>query len=173
MAGLRRAAAGSLGAAVFLSASLAAIAEIDAQQTSEAGVLSSTWTPFRGIWSLLAGDRAFGGSWDFWPIALGLLVLVAVAVALGIAGIAVIWFLLGPAPQPPAAIAIGIAWGLAVQIVVVNIVVATVLGHLPAYDSLPHWGWWLGLGTWGAALGLIVSAPSSRSRVAGARKGLA
>jgi hypothetical protein len=146
----------ALGAALFLTASLVAIAEIAAEPTAEAGVRSSTWTPLRGIWSLVAGDGAFGGTLD--PGALGgLAILLIVAVALGLAGLGLIAFLLGSRPHPLAAMAVGVAWGLIVQILLIDLLVATALGHLPAYDALPHWAWWLGLGTWGAALGLLAA----------------
>lgn len=164
--GVRRATAASLASALFLAASLAAIAEIAAHPTSEPGILSSTWTPFRGVWSLIAGDAVFGGDWDFWPIALGLLVLVAVAVVLGLAGIGLITYLLGPAPQPVAAMVVGAAWGLLVQIVVVALLVGGLLGG-PTYDALPRWAWWLGTGTWGVALGLLWAAPVAAGRRAG------
>jgi len=157
--GLRRA----LGAALFLAASLVAIAEIAAEPTAEAGVRSSTWTPLRGVWSLVAGDAAFGGTLDLGPVLGGLALLLIVAVALGLAGLGLIAFLLGSRPQPVAAMTVGIAWGLIVQILFIDLLVATALGHLPAYDSLPHWAWWLGLGTWGAALGLLASSGAARA----------
>jgi hypothetical protein len=166
--GLRRAAAASLGAALFLAVSLVAIAEIAAEPTAEPGVRSSTWTPLRGLWSLVAGSDAFGGSLDAVAVAAGLALLLLAATALGLAGIAAIGFLLGPEPHPPAALAAGVAWGIVVQIVVVRVGIDTVLGHLPAYDALPHWAWWLGLGTWGAVLGLLAAAPAA-GRPAGSR----
>lgn len=156
--------AASLAAAVFLAASLAAIAEIDAGPTAEAGVLSSTWTSFRGVWSLIGGAGAFGGSWDFGPIVGGLAVMLLAAVALGLAGIAVIVFLLGPAPQPVAAMLVGAAWGLVVQIAVVGLLLGGLLGDEPAYDSVPRWAWWLATGTWGIALGLFFAAPAAAGR---------
>ena len=164
--GVRRATAASLASALFLAASLAAIAEIAAHPTSEPGILSSTWTPFRGVWSLIGGAGAFGGDWDFGPIAGGLGTMLVIATALGLVGIAVIAYLLGPAPQPVAAMVVGAAWGLLVQIVVVALLVGGLLGG-PAYDALPRWAWWLGTGTWGVALGLLWAAPVAAGRRAG------
>ena len=148
----------AFGAALFLVFSLVAIAEIAAEPTAEGGVRSSTWTPLRGIWSLVAGDGAFGGTLDLGAVVGGLALLLIVAVALGLAGLGLIAFLLGSRPHPVAAMAVGVAWGLVVQILLIDLLVATALGHLPAYDALPHWAWWLGLGTWGAALGLLAAA---------------
>jgi hypothetical protein len=163
-----RAAAVSVAAALFFAASIAAIAEIAADPTAEAGVRTSTWTPFRGVWSLIGGTGAFGGDWDFGPIAGGLVTMLFVATALGLVGIAAIAFLLGPAPQPAAAMLVGAAWGLLVQIVVVSLLLGGLLGEMPAYDAAPAWAWWLSTGTWGIALGLLYAAPAGAHRRAGA-----
>jgi len=163
-----RAAAAAVAAALFFAASIAAIAEIAADPTAEAGVRSSTWTPFRGVWSLIGGVDAFGGDWDFGTIAGGLVTMLVVATALGLVGIAAIAYLLGPAPQPMAAMLVGAAWGLLVQIVVVSLLLGGLLGGMPAYDAVPPWAWWLSTGTWGIALGLLYSAPVGAGRRAGA-----
>lgn len=157
----RRAVASSVAAALFLVASLLAISEIAASPTAEAGVLTSTWTPLRGVFSLVGGADTFGGSWDLGPMVGGLAIIIAVATALGLAGIALIVFLLGREPPPLAAILVGTAWGMAVQIALVGLLVGGLLGDLPAYDSVPAWGWWLSTLPWGAALGLIFAAAGS------------
>ncbi len=162
-----RAAGAATAAAAFLVASLAAISEIAAEPTSEAGVLSSTWTPLRGIGALVGGSSWFGGDWAFRPIAVGLVLAMVAAVGLGLAGIAVISFLLGPAPGVVAAMAVGAAWGLVMQIAVVGLLIGGLLGDLPAYEALPRWGWWLSTGTWGIALGLLCAVPVHVGRGSG------
>lgn len=162
-----RAVGAAAAGAAFLASSLAAIAEIAAEPTAEPGVLSSTWTPSRGIASLVGGSSWFGGDWDLVPIVLGLTLMLLGAFVFGLLGLALVGFLLGPDPWLLPAMMVGAAWGLVVQIVVVDLLIGGMLGATLAFDSLPHWAWWLGTGTWGVALGLIYSATATTAHRSG------
>lgn len=142
-------------AAALLWGTVVAIAEIAAEPTPVEGVLSSSWTPLRGTWSVIAGADSFGGSFQVAGVLLGSVVLVGAAVVAGVAGSALIVWLLGAAPPPVIAAGFGAFWGLLVQIVVVMLLVAGLLDGRLMYEAMPRWGWWLGLTTWGIALALL------------------
>ena len=140
-----------------LVATVCVIAEIASEPTWQDGVDSSTWTPLRGVAALVAGADVFGG--DFAPeaIAGGLVALGAYAVALGVPGCALIVWVQGERPGFAGAAVQGIAYGLLMQVVFVNLLANWIQAEPTVYGSLPGWGWWAAHAAYGAALGLATA----------------
>lgn len=161
-----RAAASELGrlalpvavvALVPLVAITALIAEIAAAPTAAPGVASSTWTPTSSV-----AAAAFGRSWMHGTLALGsvlggALLLAAASFVVAVPCLALLLYALGDAPHPTAAMLLGAALGLAAQIAVLNLLLNWLQPDNGVYRSLPSWGWWVALVTWGAALGLAAA----------------
>lgn len=134
------------------------IAEIASAPTWHDGVDSSTWTPLRGVAALVAGADAFGGDFDAQTIAGALVGLAAYAVALGVPGSALIVWVQGTQPGFAGAAVQGIAYGLSMQVLVVNLLVNWIQAEPTVYRSLPPWGWWAAHAAFGAMLGLATAA---------------
>jgi len=144
-------------AAVAAIVTLALIAEISAAATAVPGIGSSTWTPITATTALVFGADAFHGSFAVLSIGAGLILLLAAGALLGILGVAWIVVCAGPQPSALMAMTLGIAYGLAAEIAVVNVLVGWIDGDGILYDALPSWGWWAALAVYGATLGLLVS----------------
>ncbi|HEU4657695.1 MAG TPA: hypothetical protein VFR97_09230 [Capillimicrobium sp.] len=161
-AAIGQGAGGGLVAGGAAAATLALIAEISAASTAMPGIRSSTWTPLTAVAAVAFGPDAFHGSFRPLPIAGGLAILLAVAALLGIAGTAWIVVCAGPAPSAPLAVALGVAFGVAAEVAVVNAAVTAIDPDAILYDALPSWGWWVAIGVYGAALGLLSARRGSR-----------
>jgi hypothetical protein len=149
-AGLR---AGAWGGAA-LTGWLMFCAEVGAAPTTVPGVQSSTWTPVTAVAALVFGRDALHGSFRVLPILAGLVLLAVACLVLGVAEAFVIGWTLGPWPGPVGAALLGLGFGLAVQILVVDVVINALQDPDDLYKSLPPWGWWVGLATFGVVCGL-------------------
>ncbi|MGD9734615.1 MAG: hypothetical protein AB7V58_03245 [Solirubrobacterales bacterium] len=158
----------SLSAAASLVVTTALIAEIAATPTAGEGIASSFWTPATAVAALVFGSGAFHGSLQPLPVLAGWAIVALASLAVGLPGVALIVYSIGWNPPPPAAAIFGVAWGIACEIVVVNLLVNWLQSDDGVYRSLPSWGWWLGMGAWGATLGLVLAW---RGRAAAAREG--
>jgi hypothetical protein len=156
----------SLKAAGALLLTLMLIAEIAAVPTAKAGVSSSVWTPITSVTAAVFGGDALHGDFDLGSIAFGLLAIAAASVLAGGLGACLIVYSLGRRPHPLAGLLLGTAWGLAVEILVVNLFLNWLQAENGVYDSLPNWGWWVGMGAWGATLGLALSQEGRRRTAA-------
>lgn len=154
--------AACLTAASALVLVTALIAEIAATPTADPGVQSDFWTPATSITALFFGHDAYTGGFEPLSILFGWLVIAAVSVLAGCIGLALLVYCLGWRPHPFAAALFGAAWGLATEIVVVNLLCNWLQSENGIYESLPSWGWWVGMGIWGAALGLSLAAAGRR-----------
>lgn len=147
----------SLWAAAALLATTALIAEIAAVPTASPGVTSSTWTPITSVTALFFGTDAFHGNFDLPSILFGLAVILLTSIIAGSLATAFITYCLGEAPHPLAAALLGAACGLAAEILLINLLCNWLQPENGIYNSLPSWGWWVGLGAWGTTLGLRLS----------------
>jgi hypothetical protein len=147
----------ALLAAIALIATTGLIAEIAAVPTSDPGIHSDFWTPATAVTALFFGHGAFHGSFHPLSIGFGWLVLVAASVIAGLLATALIVYCLGWAPHPLAVALLGAACGLAVQILLINLLLNWLQAENGVYASLPSWGWWVGLGAWGTTLGLALA----------------
>lgn len=165
---IRAAVAPSLCAAAALILTTSLIAEISAEPTWGPGIQSSTWTPATAVTALFFGHSAFHG--DFAPpsILFGWLVIAVVSLIAGTLATAFIVYCLGRHPHPLAAALLGAAWGLAMEIVLINLLCNWLQEENGIYESMPSWGWWVGMGAWGVTLGLVLSRSGRRSRLEGA-----
>ncbi len=154
-------------AAAAMMGTLMAIAEIASEPTAVSGVDSSTWTPSTGIASFLFGPDAFTASFRPLPILFGLVAHLALSILFAALGLALVVWMLGYRPRPPAAAIVGLAYGLALEVLVLNLAVNGIQGDNTVYESLPPWGWWVAHAAYGTTLGLagslmLGSRPSAR-----------
>lgn len=164
--------AAALAAAATLIIVTALTAEVAAVPTAEPQTRSSTWTPFTAISALFFGGDAFHGDFAVLSIGFGLAMIVLGSLLLAPPGAALLVYALGWEPHPLAAALFGAAWGLAAEIAVFNLLLNWLQADNGIYRALPSWGWWLGMGAWGAALGLTIAALGPlRSRQVPARLG--
>jgi uncharacterized membrane protein len=127
------------------------------EPTAAPGIDSSFWTTVTSIPSVPFGMQWFHGSFEFWAVALGLIVHLLNSAILGVVGLTLVTSLLGRRPNAIAAIALGLAFGLVLEAVVVNLVVNQIQDVNTVYTSTPGWSWWLAHGLFGATLGLVGS----------------
>ncbi len=159
----KRAVGCSLAASTALILTLSAIAEIAAAPTAEPGIASSTWTPVTAAGAIFLGQGAFHGDFAPGPIVFGWLAIAVVSALVAVPGLALIVYCLGWAPHPLPAAILGAAWGLAVEVLLINLFLNWLQPDNALYDSLPNWAWWLALPTWGATLGLTFSRAGRRA----------
>jgi len=149
----------SLWAAAALLVTTGLIAEISATPTAVPGITSSTWTPVTSVTALFFGADSFHGNFDLPSILFGLAVIVLTSIIAGSLATAFITYCLGWHPHPLAAAILGAACGLAAEILLINLLCNWLQPDNGIYNSLPSWGWWVGMGAWGVTLGLAVAKP--------------
>jgi hypothetical protein len=147
----------SLGAAAALIVTTSLIAEIAAEPTWDPGIDSSTWTPATAVTALFFGHGAFHGSFEAASVLFGLATIVVVSVIVGSLGVAFLVYCLGWSPHPAAAALLGAAWGLAMEILLVNLLCNWLQAENGISTSLPAWAWFVAFGAWGATLGLVLA----------------
>lgn len=131
--------------------------EIANEATPVSGVDSSTWTAVTSIAAFILGTDAFSGSFAIGSIAFGLLIHFLVAVAVGVAGAAFLAVTWGARPPVLGAVLHGVAYGLLVEILVLNLIVNAIDDPNLVYHSTPPWSWWIAHAAYGGALGLVLS----------------
>ena len=156
-----------LWAAAALVVTTALIAEIAATPTASSGVSSSTWTPITSVTALFFGADTLHGSFDLPSILFGLGVILLTSIIAGSLAMAFIVYCLGWHPHPLAAAILGAACGLAAEILLINLLCNWLQSDNGIYNSLPSWGWWVGMGAWGTTVGLSLAIRGGRVRVAG------
>ena len=140
-------------------------AEIASEPTAISGIGSDTWTPLTAIASFVLGIDAFTGSFVIAPIALGLVLHLAVAAVAGVAGAAALVYVLGYRPGAFGAGLAGAAYGLFLEIVLLNLAVNATQSPDVVYAAAPAWTWWVAHGIYGMALGLLAARGLARRGV--------
>ncbi|MBW8060233.1 MAG: hypothetical protein FVQ78_07860 [Solirubrobacterales bacterium] len=133
------------------------VGAIAQEPTAVPGIDSSFWTAITSIPSVLFGTQWFHGSFEFWAVALGLMGHMMNSMALGIMGVAISIRLLGPRPNIASAMAVGMMFGLVLEVVVVNLIVNQIQDVNTLYTSTPEWSWWVAHGIFGATLGMVAA----------------
>jgi hypothetical protein len=140
------------------------VAAIAQNPTAVHGIHQTLWTPPEGIWSVVFGVRHFHGSFHFIPVFGGIVGHMGNSLILGIMGVALLTVILDRPPNPVAAAALGAAYGIAVEAILINWIINTQKTQT-LYSSTPHWSWWVGHAIFGATLGLLSSVLLRRNNV--------
>lgn len=148
---------GVLAAAAALALTVMLIAEISDTGTAVGGIASSTWTPITSISCFFLGLDAFSAGFAPLSIGFGLAVLLLVSALAGVLGVGLLTVVLGYRPQPLAAAILGLAYGLSLEVVGMNVIVNGLQAPNVVYESLPLWGWWAGHAAYGATLCLVAA----------------
>jgi hypothetical protein len=133
------------------------VGAIATEPTAVPGIDSSFWTAITSIPSVLFGEQWFHGSFELWAVVLGLMGHMMNSIVIGIAGVTLATAVLGPRPRVSSAVAFGIAFGLVLEVLNVNLIVNQIQDVNTLYTSTPEWSWWVAHAMFGATLGLIAS----------------
>jgi hypothetical protein len=145
------------GAGVAMAGWLMFCGEVADEPTGAPGVDSSTWTALTAIAAFLFGQDAFHGDFAALPVLAGLAIHLTTAAVLAVPGAALIVYALGERVRPLGAAAAGLAYGLTLQVVALNLVVNWLQSGAELHESIPRWGWWVGHAAYGVALGLLLA----------------
>ena len=117
----------------------------------------SLWTAITAIPSVPFGLDRFHGSFEFGAVLVGLIGHMINAMMLGALGVALLAIVLGRRPSIAKAVALGMMFGLLLEVVVVNLIVNRIQAVDTLYTSTPQWSWWVAHAMYGAALGLVAA----------------
>src|SRR3954453_3112192 len=143
-----------IAAGLLYAAWQVVVAAIAQRPTAVPGIHQTLWTPPQGIWSVVFGVHHFHGSFHFIPVFGGIAAHLGNSLILGILGVALLIAILGPRPNPAAAIVLGAVYGIAVDALLINGIVNTQKIQT-LYSAAPHWSWWVAHGIFGITLGLL------------------
>lgn len=153
--------AGLLAGAAMIAWELTA-SEIASEPTALDGIQSSTWTPVTAIASFVLGTDAYSGSFAIGSIALGLAIHLVLAVLLGVVGTAALVYVLGYRPGAFGAALCGAAYGLFLEIALLNLLVNLTQDPDIVYRAAPEWTWWVAHGIYGTTFGLLAARRLAR-----------
>lgn len=125
------------------------------EPTAVLGIESSFWTAVTSITSFFFGLDTFHESFEAGPVLFGIGAHMVNAMMLGVVGVALIAALLGPRPNPFAAVMQATALGLVVQVVLLNVIVNQIQDVNSVYTSTPEWSWWVSHVIYGMTLGAV------------------
>jgi hypothetical protein len=124
--------------------------------TAVPGIHTSFWTAVTSIPSVVFGQNWFHGSFEFWAVFLGLMGHMMNSMMLGVLGVGLMTALLGRRPNVLGAMAVGVMFGLVLEVAIVNGLVNGVLQSVHTlYTSTPKWSWWVAHGLFGGTLGVL------------------
>ena len=130
------------------------VAAIAQQPTAVPGIHQTLWTPPEGIWSVVFGVHHFHGDFHFIPVFGGIAGHMMNSLILGLVGVVLLTAILGRRPHSVAAVILGVAYGIAVQAMLINAIINTQKIQT-LYSSTPHWSWFVGHGIFGLTLGML------------------
>jgi hypothetical protein len=123
--------------------------------TAVPGVHTTFWTPVEGIWSVVFGVHRFHGDFHAVPVLGGIAGHMMNSMIIGMIGIALIVAVLGRRPNISAAVMLGVAFGIAVEAILVNLIINGAQKIETLYYSTPRWSWWVAHAIFGMMLGAI------------------
>ena len=144
----------AIAAGFIMAAWQMVVAAIAQGTTAVPGIHQTLWTPPEGIWSVVFGVHHFHGSFHFIPVFGGIVGHMGNSLIVGFVGVVALTAILGRRPNPVAAVALGAAYGIAVQAILISWIINTQKIQT-LYSSTPHWSWWVGHGIFGMTLGLL------------------
>src|SRR3954451_11888435 len=109
-----------IAAGLMYAAWQVVVAAIAQEPTAVPGIHQTLWTPPEGIWSVVFGVHHFHGSFHFLPVLGGIVAHLGNSLILGILGAALLTATLGRRPNPAAAVVLGVAYGIAVDAILIN-----------------------------------------------------
>jgi len=132
--------------------------------TAVPGIHTTFWTPVEGIWSVIFGVHRFHGDFHFVPVVGGVMGHMMNSMILGIMGTALIVTLLGRRPNIAAAIMLAVAYGIAIEAILVNWIINGSQKIETLYYSTPRWSWWVAHAIFGMTLGTVGALLLHRQR---------
>jgi hypothetical protein len=129
------------------------VAAIAQNPTAVPGIHQTFWTPVTGISSVVFGKAWFHGSFDVGSVLLGLGGHMMNSMILGVVGVGILTAVLGRRPSLGAAVMVGVAFGVAIEAILINGIINGAQSIHTLYDSTPHWSWWVAHGIFGMTLG--------------------
>lgn len=154
--------AGLIGGAA-MAAVLALVGEIAGSGTPVEGIRTSTWTGITAVAALVFGRDAVHGDFHVGAIAAGLGLLLLGSALLGAVGALLVVVCLGARPERALALATGLAYGLVLQVVLVDVLANGLQGDDLLSRSGPPGAWWAAFATYGAVLGLACARRCART----------
>ena len=148
---------GGLAGGIVMAMWQMVVGAIATDPTAVPGIHTSFWTAVTAIPSVPFGEQWFHGSFDFWAVFLGLMGHMMNSAIFGIVGVALVTTALGARPRLLPAMVLGMAYGLLLEVVVVNLIVNQIQDLNTLYTSTPEWSWWVAHAMFGAVLGLVAS----------------
>lgn len=148
--------AGSAGA-VAMALWLVSCAEVASAPTPVPGIDSSSWTPLTAITSFLFGVDAFHGDFHVLSILFGVAAHAFLGVVFGAVGVGLIAYAFAGRPGVVGGALLGLAYGLVLEVLVLNLAVNSIQDVHTVADALPTWGWWVGHALYGATLGVVAA----------------
>ncbi|MGE0065788.1 MAG: hypothetical protein AB7T48_00380 [Solirubrobacterales bacterium] len=134
-----------------------AVGAIAQEPTASPGIDQSFWTAVTAIPSVPFGEQWFHGGFEFWAVALGLVGHMMNSMLLGAIGAVLIVAVLGRRLGIAAAMMAGVAYGLLLEVVIVNLIVNQVQTVETLYTATPEWSWWVAHAIFGATLGMLTA----------------
>lgn len=132
--------------------------------TAVAGIHTTFWTPVEGIWSVVFGVHHFHGDFHTIPVLGGIAGHMMNSMVLGIIGMVLIAGLLGRQPNIGAATMLAVAYGIAIEAVLVNLLINNAQKIETLYHSTPTWSWWAAHAIFGMTLGTLGALLLRRER---------
>lgn len=123
--------------------------------TAVPGIHTSFWTPVEGIWSVIFGVHHFHGDWHTVPVLGGMAGHMMNSMMLGIVGMALIVGLLGRRPNIAGAVMLAVAFGIAIEAILVNLIINSAQKIDTLYYSTPTWSWWVAHAIFGMTLAIL------------------
>lgn len=128
------------------------------QPTAVPGIDTSFWTAITAIPSVPFGMDWFHGGFELGAVAVGLMGHMMNSMMLGAVGVGLLAMVLGSRPGIAKAIALGMMFGLLLEVVVVNLIVNRIQAVDTLYTATPQWSWWVAHAMFGAVVGLVAAS---------------
>ena len=146
-----------LAGAVAMALWLVFCAEVASAPTPVPGIDSSSWTPLTAITSFLFGVDAFHGDFHVLSILFGAAAHAFLGVVFGVVGVGLIAYAFAGRPGVVGGALLGLAYGLVLEVLVLNVAINWIQDVHTVADALPTWCWWLGHALYGATLGVVAA----------------
>jgi hypothetical protein len=153
---LRTGAVAGLAGGIVMAMWQMVVGAIAQDATVVPGIHTSFWTAVTSIPSVIFGQSWFHGSFEFGAVFVGLMGHMMNSMMLGAVGVGLATTLLRDRLSVARAMALGMMFGLVLEVVIVDGLVNSVLQSVHTLDtSTPEWSWWVAHAMFGATVGLV------------------